>query len=432
MKYLIVGNCAAGVNAAIEIRKRDNNGEITILSDENFPAYWRCLISYYLAGVKTKDDLVMYPESFYKDMNINVLLNKRAVKIDTGNKKVVCADGTEFSYDRLLIATGGRPKLPEIKGVETNGVFCFRSIQDARRILEIVKSGGNKAVLLGGGLIGLKATYGLKKRGLDVTLVVKSSQILSQIVDKTAAGIVQSHLEKNGVKIKLGLDASEINGNGRVRSIKLEDGSELPADIIIIGKGVSSNLEIAQGTGLKTNLRIIVNSYLETNLPGIYAAGDVAETKDLLTGISTINALWTAAVEQGKIAGANMAGDGIEYEGSMAMNSAEFFDLPLISFGITRPKPGEGYEEIIKPGPESETYKKIVLKDNKLVGAILVRKIENAGIYLALARKKVDVSRIKDILGEDSFNFSKVAHLLDIPENYIREIATSHNLSAEK
>ncbi len=421
MKYLIIGNSAAGISGAEAIRKRDRDGEMIMVSKENYSPYSRCLLSYYLAGDINEKKLLFRPEDFYEKNKIKAVLGKKVRKIEPKKSKVFLDDGEELTYDRLLIAAGASSKLLKIKGEDKKGVFGLRTVEDAQNILKMVEGGAKVAAVLGGGLIGLKAAYGLRKRGLRVKVIIKSNRVLSQMLDEAAAAILRKRIEENGIEVITGLAAGEVLAkDGSVRGLKLDNGEDVDCRLVIIGKGVAPNVDLVEGTELKTNRGILVDESQETNISHIYAAGDVAETVDIVSGERSINALWPCAVEQGRTAGHNMAlpesGSREEkkckYAGSIGMNSVEFFDLPVISIGIARPREGGGYEEIVMNLPERSLYRKIVLKDGLIVGAILVGRINNAGVILALIKDKIDVSGLRGEMLKDNFDYSKVVHLM--------------------
>ncbi len=419
MKHiLIIGNSAAGISAAENIRKKDKSSKITILSSEDYTGYNRCLISYLLAGDIKEDKLIYRPKDFYSENKIELLLNKKAVKIDPKKNQVVFEDKAKADYDILILANGSSPKFPEIKGIQKNGVFGFRTIADAKSMLELAPI-AHTACILGGGLIGLKAAYGLRKRNLDVKVIVKSARILSQVLDKESSEMFASRLIENGIEIIFGSDASEIIGNGEVKAIKLDSGKVIACPLVVVGKGVKPNIELIKESGIKHDEGILVNEYLQTNVPNIYAAGDIAQTYDPILEEPAVNAIWPNAIEQGMIAGENALGDKKAYPGSVGMNSVQFFGLPVISFGITNPA-GQGYEEIVYRDKTQNVYKKINLKDNIIKGAIFVNRIENIGILLKLAKLKVDVCSVKDDLLRTDFNFSFIKDLkYDKEEFYI-------------
>jgi len=407
-QFVIIGNSAAGIAATEAIRRRDNASKIIILSDEDYPAYCRCLISYYLAGDIKEDKLSYRPESFYKENNAEIFLNKKVARVDPKKNRVICEDKNQFSYDALLIATGASPKIPEIKGIKKKGAFGFRSIKNTRDILAVAPV-TKAATVLGGGLVGLKAAYGLKKRNVEVKVIIKSKQVLSQMLDFEAAGFVQRKLEENGIEIMLGQDAAEIIGNGDIKAVKLDSGKVFESTLIIVGKGVSPNIDIVKDTDIKMNEGILADDSMRTNIPDIYAAGDVCEGFDAALGMHSINALWPIAVEQGKIAGANICGENIGYEGSVGMNSIEFFGLPVISLGMYKLKDGDtGFEELKISNIKDNVYKKIILKDDLIKGAVFAGNIRSSGVFLRLIRERVSVSPFKERLLSENFGYPDI------------------------
>jgi NAD(P)H-nitrite reductase large subunit len=410
-QFIIIGNSAAGIATVEAIRKRDKESKITVISDEDYPAYCRCLISYYLSGEVKEDKLLYRPQNFYQENNIELLLNKKVARVDPKKNRVVLEDKSQSAYDALMIATGARPKFPELKGIKRTGVFGFRTLKDAQNIsglLPVTKT----ACVLGGGLIGLKAAYALKKKNIDVKVIIKSRQVLSQMLDATAAGFVQQRLEEHGIEVLLGQDAVEIIGEGDIKAVKLDSGKAIGCTMVIVGKGVSPNIELVRETPLQVNEGVIASNLLETNIPNIYTAGDCCESFDPTIGAYTINALWPVAVEQGKAAGANMAGESQQYAGSVGMNSLEFFGLAVVSLGVYKAKaPDPSITELILTDTKASRYKKIILKDNTIIGAILVGDIRNSGVYLRLMRERIDVGAFKDKLLEETFGYPTVRDL---------------------
>ncbi|OGW71458.1 MAG: hypothetical protein A2047_05405 [Omnitrophica bacterium GWA2_41_15] len=419
MQYVIIGSSAAGISAIEAIRTKDKTSKIIVISDEKNPLYSRCLISYLLAGTIDEKKIWYRPGSFFKDNKVEALLGIRAEKINAVKKEITLSNKEKLKFDKLLIATGASPKLEDIPGIDKKGVFPLRTIEhtiEIQSMLDKVKS----VAVLGGGLIGLRAAYALKNRGKDVSVFVKSGSILSQIIDKDAAGLMQKRIEEKGIKIFTGVAAKEIIGAKSVNGVTFEDGSKHDCELVIIGKGVSPNIEIAKDSGIKTNWGILANEYLRTGVEDIFTAGDVSETNDIALEEGSINAIWPAACEQGRIAGLNMTGESETYEGSLAMNSIEFFGLPVISVGITRPK-SDKYKEIVKKDAGKNIYKKIVLRDGIIVGVIFVNSIENIGIIGALIRNKADVTGIEDIMLEDYFDYGKIIPLIKKSQKGFKE-----------
>ena len=411
-QFIIIGNSAAGIAAVEAIRQRDKESKIIVISDEDYPSYCRCLISYYLAGDVKEDKILYRPESFYKENNIELLLNKKVSRVDPKKNRIICEDKAQLSYDSLLIATGSTPKFPQMSGIKKRGVFGFRTIKDTKEIeglLPVTKT----ACVLGGGLIGLKAAYALSKRKIEVKVIVKSKQVLSQMLDFEAASMLQKKLQENGIEIILGQDAAEVIGNGDIKAVKLDSGKAIGASLIIVGKGVEPNIDLIKDTEIKFNEGIIANNLLQTNIPNIYTAGDVCESFDVTEGKHTVNGLWPVAIEQGKIAGCYIAGDNLNYGGSLGMNSIEFFGLPFISLGIYRTQAGDSsFEELKLMDPKINLYKKLILKDNVLIGTILVGDIKQSGIFLRLIRERIKVSSLKDRLLQENFGYPDIIDLI--------------------
>ena len=421
-QFVIIGNSAAGIAAVEAIRKKDKESKIIVLSDEDYSAYCRCLISYYLAGDIKEEKISYRPEDFYKANNLELLLNKKVIRVDPKKNRITCEDKTQFNYDALLIATGARPKFPDITGIKKRGVFGLRTIKDVKEIAGLLPV-AKTACVLGGGLIGLKAAYALKKRNIEVKVIVRSRQVLSQMLDSQAARLIQQRLEENEIEIVLGQDVIEIIGNGDIKAVKLDSGKVFGCSLVVAAKGVQANIDLIKESEIKINEGIIANNLMQTNIPNIYTAGDVCESFDLTLGKLSVNALWPVAVEQGKIAGANMAGDNIHYEGSLGMNSIEFFGLPIISLGIYKTeKEDSSFEELkfldvkanLYPAlaRKGGVYKKLILKDKILVGVILVGDIRNSGVFLRLIRERIDVSSLKDKLLKENFSYPDIMDLV--------------------
>jgi NAD(P)H-nitrite reductase large subunit len=422
-QIVIIGNSAAGVSAVDAIRKKNKEDKIIVLSNENYPSYCRCVISDFLAGKVTEDRLVYRSNEFFREKNVELLLDKEVVRVVPKKNRIVVEEISssnkeekkskdkrlEFNYDLLLLANGASPKFPDLKGIKKKGVFGFRTIKDTKDILGLVTM-SDTACVLGGGLIGLKAAYGLKKRGLDVKVIIHSPQVLSQVVDKQAAKFVQNRLINNGIEILTGRTVTEILGNGDVKAVRLDNGKVIACQIVIVAKGVKPNTNIVTETEIKVNEGICVDENMKTNIPNIFAAGDVCETFDITLNKTMVNALWPHAVEQGKIAGSNIIGENIKYQGSLGMNSVEFFDLPVISMGVY--KENKNHEVLTKIRPSEENYKKLVIEGKCLVGAVLVGEINQAGVFLRLIREKIDISSIKNKILYDNFGYPDIKDLM--------------------
>ena len=411
MRNVIIGSSAAGISAAETLRREDKTCEIIMISDEENPLYSRPLISYLLAGELPEERLAYRPPDFYEQNRIEALLGRRAVRVEPEGSRVILDNGEELKYDNLLIASGASPKLPEVEGVEKRGIFGFRTLQDAKEMLQMLPQ-VEQAVVLGGGLVGLKAAAGLHARGVEVTVAVGSPHLLSQMVDAGAAEIYRELLEEHGIKVATGMRPAKFLGDGKVEGVQMESGEELPAQLVVVGKGVRANMDLVEGTEVRCDYGILIDKHCRTNVKNIYAAGDVAQSYDLVREESWTNQIWPCAVEQGRIAALNMAGKEAAYQGSMGMNSVQFFDLPVISAGRAGLRERDFDEEIVIR-PRKDVYKRLVLKGDRLIGFVLVGDIENAGIIRSLIAKGVSVTGLKERLLSDTFGFAELIPLIE-------------------
>ncbi len=403
--YVIIGNSVAAIAAIEAIRKKDQKGTITVISDEPYLAYSRPLTSYYIEGKVDEDQMLYRPKDFYEKKKVKTILGIEATKVDPKIKKVFLKNGQEISYTKLLVSTGGLPFFPPTKGIDLDGIFAFRTLDDAKKIAERAKE-TKRAVMIGGGFISLKAAHALRELGLEISVVELMDRVMGIALDNQGAEIIQKSLEENGIEILTKHTVSEIIGNkaGKVEAVILDDGRRIDCEMVVVAVGVRPNFKLLDGSGVKTNKGIVVNDKVETNVSDIYAAGDVAEAYDFLYKENRLNPIWPNAYEQGFVAGTNMAGGSRKYSGGMGMNSVEFYGIPSISMGITSPE-GEGYEILIKHLPDKNIYKKLVLKDNVIIGAIFVGDIDRAGIINGLIKEQALVKDYKADILEDSFGF---------------------------
>ncbi|MDD5555663.1 MAG: FAD-dependent oxidoreductase [bacterium] len=390
MNHVIVGCGAAGIAAAETLRRISPSDAITIISDEAEPLYSRCLIPYRLAG-PSGPDLAYRDERFFERNGIAALLGRRAVSLARGSVRL--DDGTSIGCDRILIATGGRPTLPAIPGIEKQGVAGFRTRADLARILALLPT-TRRAAVLGGGCIGLQVAAGLMEAGVTTSIVIASPSLLSQVADETAGSLYRSLFSDRGARIITGVEATAIEGDDRAARVRLGDGGEVDCDLVVVAKGVTPNTECAREAGIRCRRGIVVDGTMMTSLEGVYAAGDVAETRDAATGERTVNALWPCASEQGRVAGSNMAGVPRDYDFSLRMNAVEFFGLPMISVGVVSPRDG-GYEVHARHDPSRPFYRKLVFREDRLVGLIMAGEIAHAGVLTALIRKRLPLGPAK-------------------------------------
>ncbi len=419
MQYVIVGNGTAATSAIETIRESDKKGKIAVISDESYFNYSRPLISYLLGKKVTVEKMAYRDKNFYTANRVDLILDNKAKKLDLKKKYVILADSQKIPFDKLLITTGGAPIIPEIKGRNLKGVFAFTKLADARRIEKYIKANKTKkAVVLGGGLIGLKATEALIELKIKVTIVELTDRILSATFDKKASGVIEGVLKKIGCKLIANNTIAEIKGkNKKLKEVVLKGKKRVPADLVIMAIGVVPNIELTNNTPIKTNKGILVNDYLQTSVRDIYAAGDCCEAKDLLLEMNWPIAIWPVAVRQGKIAGYNMAGIKKEYQGNFTMNSVELCGVPTVSVGRSYTE-NESYQILDYFAPEKSVYRKVVLKKGRIVGAIFVGDIERAGIYTGLIKDKIDVSDFKENLLKEDFG------LISLPGEYRKHLVT--------
>ncbi|SHI42428.1 Pyridine nucleotide-disulphide oxidoreductase [Desulfosporosinus lacus DSM 15449] len=394
MRYLIIGNSAAGIFAAETIRGLDSNGKITMISKEDCLPYSRCLTSYFLGKEISEEGMNIRNKDFYTQTGID-FRGGNAERVDSDYKCVWLDSGEKVGYDKLLIATGASPFSPPLEGSDMKGVFQLRTSADAKAMAEFAPK-VKTAVVMGAGLVGLKGAHGLHELGIKVIVVGSAPYLMRYSTDPESSEILIRLLENDGYRILLNTKAERIlgerNSEGRmaVSGVVLNSGEHIPCQMVLKAIGVRPNVQLVEGSGVFVNKGIVVDEEMETHVKDIYAAGDVAEADDFLQGGKSVSALWPTATEQGIIAGYNMAGVKRSYPGALALNSAVICGVGLISAGIMNLPPGEGI--VLKAvEPKRNFYRKFVIKDGRLIGMIMVGKIEGAGILSGLIRKKAKV-----------------------------------------
>ena len=407
MKYVILGNGIAGVCAAETIRQFDLEGRITMVADETFTPYSRPMISMVLAGQVTSDQLPIRRKSFYEDFKITPVLGNRVSGIDVDQKSVMIDNGTSLPFDRLLIATGADPRPINAEGLDLKNIFFMRTEAHIRNMLAVIPR-TQKALVLGGGLVGFKAAYGLLQRGLDVTMLITSGYPLSMQVDETAGKMILDELRDYGLKIRVGISVEAFDGNGSVTGAHLSDGILTSCDLVVVGKGVLPALSFVPRDKIDIDLGILVNEQMETSSAGIFAAGDVTELVDISRKTRWVNAIWPEAVTQGRIAGTNMAERRMNYKGSLSRNVLRILNLDVMTMGQVNPPDTSEYDVICTGGPGRKTYRKLVFRKNILTGAILINDIEQGGIFMGLIQNEIPLNVPKEILSQPSFNFKQL------------------------
>lgn len=360
-EYLIIGNGVAGTTAAETIRQHDGQGRITIVTDEKLPFYHRIKLIDYLAGEADAESLLARKEGWYKEKNIELITDCAVSTADMATKTVTTGTGRTFSFSKLLLATGSHAFLPPIAGAEKPGVFTLRTIADADAILAYIDS-RQTVILLGGGLLGLEAGNALLKRGKMVVVVEFFPRLLPRQLDQEGARRLQAMMERKGFRFHFGATTNEITGDKAAQGIGLVGGKRIAGDMVVVSAGVRPNVSLAHELGLRCDKGVIVDDRLQTSDAAVFAAGDLLEHRGQVYGI------WPASFQQGKIAGANMAGGHEIYAGTVMSNVLKVAGIDLASAGNID---ADG-EFDAKVASTDTVYKKLVIKDNKVIGCIML------------------------------------------------------------
>ena len=459
--YLIIGNSAAGLAAAASIRKIDGQGSITVLTNESHSNYSKPLITYYLAGMLELDRVFFKDSSFYRENNIRLICNADVYDVDPAKHEVSADTGKEgqvvFSYSKLLIANGGRPAIPPIRVTDSsgeiselsdlmpaykdiksikkpgikkiNGVFTLTTLDDAISVKKYIADNKiSSASILGGGLIGLKAAEAFLELGIKINVIEFSPSILSASFDEIASDIITEKIQGSGSNVLTNSTIDNIFTDelSNITGYQLRSGKKVPCSLLIIAAGVAPSTEILGRAKdiLKADGGIIADEYMQTSVADIYAAGDVINSFDKLSLKNKNIAIWPLAVKQGSVAGTNMAGGRQKYGGGFFMNSVEILGVPVISIGSSSAQDNE--VEDIKTykncNSQKNIYRKIVVKDNKVVGAILAGSIERAGIYAGLISNEVDITDIKDNIAKEDFG------IIQLPAGYRKHLVVGDGI----
>ncbi|CAD5110178.1 nitrite reductase large subunit NirB [Zestomonas carbonaria] len=393
LKLVMVGNGMAGVRTLEELLKLSPElYDITVFGAEPHPNYNRILLSPVLAGEQTFEEIVLNDLNWYADNGIKLLLGRKVVKIDRKARKVIAQDGTEAEYDRLLIATGSNPFILPVPGNKLDGVIGYRDIADTQMMMETARTHSH-AVVIGGGLLGLEAANGLKQRGMDVTVVHLSDWLLERQLDRTAGKLLQGALESRGIRFRLNEQTEELmdNGDGRVCAVQFKSGDVIPADLVVMAAGIRPNTELAESAGIPCNRGILVNDTLQTYDPRIYAIGECANHRGIAYG------LVAPLFEQAKVCANHLAHLGFaSYKGSVTSTKLKVTGIDLFSAGDFMG--GEDTETITLSDPIGGVYKKLVIKNDVLVGACLYGDTADGGWYFRQVREQANISEIRDHL----------------------------------
>jgi len=390
MEHLIIGNGVAGTTAAFEIRKTDPAASVRIVTQEPYPFYSRIRLPEFLANGIDEQGLVIKKPAWYEDNRIFLSLNTNVASIDPAAKVAKTSEGEPLPYDRLLVATGARCFVPPVTGADRQGVFTLRGLEDAKKIRDYAKNSTGRVLLIGGGVLGLEAGYGLMRSGCRITVVEFFPRLLPRQLDEQGAKILQQKMESMGFTFHLGARSKQISGREAAEALVLEDSTRIECDMIIISAGIRTNLDLFDKLGATIEKGVVVNDKMETGLPDIYAAGDLVQHRGISYGI------WPAAEQQGKTAGINMAGGKSEYTGTVISNTLKVAGIDVFSAGDID---ADGKKEsVIAADKDKFVYKKLVLDNDRIAGAILLGDIADRQKVMKAIEDAIDISLIKEKL----------------------------------
>ncbi len=405
-QYVIVGSGIAGITAAQSIARADSAAEVHIFGAEPYVYYRRPQLWEFIAGQVKEDDLYFRPAEWYAGRGIHLHLGVRVTALNPAAHRLNLDDGSRVEYDRLLLATGGRSFVPPCEGTDKEGIFSLRTLDDALAIKaylppSVPPNGGDKrgrAVVIGGGLLGLETARALRASGLDVTVVEFAPYLLPRQLDAEGAEVLQSLLEAQGLRIITGGATEAVLGDGRAASIRLQDGRTLPGELVIFSTGIRSETVLAQTAELDVNRGIVVNERLQTGAADVFAAGDAAEFEGRVYGIIP------AAIGQAQVAAANMVEPGsATYTGTLPSTTLKIAGAELASLGESTVE-GDEYTQLRHVDLAAGHYRKFVLRDGRIVGAILLNDKERVRPTAQLIEREVDVSAHVEHLLDDNFD----------------------------
>jgi nitrite reductase (NADH) large subunit len=388
-KYVIVGGGAAGIEAAKTIRSHNKTAKIWLFSEEAHPFYSRIHLSTFISDNTEIESITINPEGWYQDQEINFKPGIRISDINNTKREIRTHNNEIYAYDKLILATGAEPSLPPVPGVNKKKIYSLRSLDDALEIRKNLPS-VKKAVVVGGGILGIEVAAGLIKRGIQTHIIEALPYLMNQQLDEDGAGVLKKILTDRGLKIHLSQKVQKFSGDSQVEQVLLESNDQIPTDMVILTTGVNPRIDWLKDTGLNTNRGISVNNYMETNLEDIYAAGDIAEFQGQFYGI------WPAAVDQGITAGLNATGIKTEYQGTTPLHILKVAGLEMTSIGQKHAEQPED-QEIIHRHEDKSTYAKLIHNNEILKGSIT---LGIPGIGFRLERLIKNKNPISELLAD--------------------------------
>lgn len=391
-RLVVIGNGMAGARTLEELLcLAPDRYEISVFGAEPFGNYNRILLSPLLAGEKTLDEIMINDVQWYAEHGITLYAGKRVIRIERGKRRVIASDGTNAAYDRLLLATGSVPFVVPIPGNDLEGVITFRDIHDVNAMLAAARADKRYAVVIGGGLLGLEAANGLLKQGMQVTVVHLLDTLMERQLDGAAAAMLRDSLEKRGLRFLMEVQTDAILGDGRVSRVRFKNGLEIPADLVVMAVGIRPNIDLARSSGIHCERGIVVNDTLQTYDPCIYAVGECVQHRGMTYGL--VAPLW----EQARVCANHLAGIGnARYLGSVTSTKLKVTGINLFSAGDF--KGGEDSEAIVFQDGAQGIYKKLVLKENRIQGAVLYGDTFDGAWYVQLMREQTDIAGFREQL----------------------------------
>lgn len=385
--YAIIGGGAAGLNAAKAIRERDKTGSIYMLSNEAYPAYNRPMLTKSLVAGLDAEQIAVQEASWYEENNVCLLLGKNVVSIDTEKKEIHTDDGAKFKYTKLIYALGSECFIPPIQGADQPEVIAIRRLSDTQKVTELLPQ-TKEAVVIGGGVLGLEAAWELKKARCKVTVLELAPRLMGRQLDEGAGEMIKAVSEAQGITIHTGVQIEAIEGDGHVTGVRLGDGRVFPAQLVIVSCGVRANVAVAKAAGIETDRAVVVNSRMETSAADVYACGDCAQYQ----GINY--AIWPQAVEEGKTAGANAAGETLEYTGVPAALTFHGMNTALFAIGDNGSNPDLVYRTVEFKDMARKQYEKYYFRNNRLCGAILIGDVSRMGEMTEAVEKRASFGEL--------------------------------------
>lgn len=409
MQHIIIGTGIAGISAAEAIRELDASSRIVMIGDEPVDPYCRPMISLVLEGAVSPAKLPIRDSGFYEELHITPALGNRVMSLDVDSRTLVLSDGTVHSFDTLLIASGADPRPASASAAHLANIFFMRNQHQVMQMITVLPQ-TRRALVLGGGLVGFKAAYGLLHRGIDVTMLIRSGYPLSLQVDAVAGGMILDELIRRGLTVQVGMDVTAFKGDDRVTGAVLSDGSEISCDLVVVGKGVSPSVVFVPRDRIQVAQGIVVDDHLQTTCSGIYAAGDVTESIDIARKTRWVNAIWPEAAAQGRIAGMNMAGRPVTYRGSLSRNVIRIFDLDVMTAGWVNVPDDPRFTVLSEWNRRLNTYRRLVFEEDRLIGMTLINRIETGGVLMAVILNEIPVRGSREKLLEPHLSIKSLMY----------------------